>query len=170
MSESLQVPFDLDIEDSTVITPRFLNWERSFVSGPNSPLFEVEHRISNTNPEVLITRVKFKPSAEGPPGHVHGGATAGLIDEVMGVLVWHSHNRCVTEKLSLQYLRPVPLKNESILLTRIYTPNSTEAKRIEIRTTIYDQQKSPYVLAQGLFHRLSEAQLENFRKHHKPDF
>ncbi len=167
MSESLQVPFDQAIEDSTPITPAFLNWERSFVSGPNSPLFEVEHRLSNQNPDLLITLVKFKPTAEGPPGHVHGGATAALIDEVMGVLVWHNHNRCVTEKLSLQYLRPVPLKEDAVLFTRIYTPDSKEAKKIEIRTTIYNKTKSPCVHAQGLFHRLSEAQLEVFRKHHQ---
>ena len=161
----LLVPFDQAIEDSILINPRFVNWERSFVSGTDSPLFQVEHRITTLDPKLLITRVKFKPKAEGPPAHVHGGATAGLIDEVMGVLVWHHSHSCLTEALSLRYLRPVPLNDEAIVLTQIVTADVVQAKKIEVRSTIYSPKKTPFVSAEGLFHRLSEAQLEQFKKH-----
>lgn len=159
------VSFSQSIEDSTKINPAFLNWEKSFVSGPDSVLYEVEHRISNLNPQLLFTRVKFKQKAEGPPGHVHGGATAALIDEVMGILVWHHSYPCVTEKLSLQYLQAVPLNEEAIILTEIVTENASSAKKIEVRSTVYNEMKKPFVLATGLFHRLNDLQLEQFRKH-----
>lgn len=144
------------------ITPAFPNWERSFVSGPDSQLYSVEHRLieKGTNGHAeLITHVQFKPKAEGPPGHIHGGASAGLIDEVMGVLVWNQNYPCVTQTLNLKYLKPVPMSLDSYLITTI--ERITE-KSVEVRCTICDQQKTPYVRAEGVFHRLTAEQLNRF--------
>jgi acyl-coenzyme A thioesterase PaaI-like protein len=157
------VDFNLPLENSIPIEPKFPNWEKSFVSGPESPLYLVQHRISSDDPTLLFTQLNFKPRAEGPPGHVHGGATAGVIDEVMGIIVWHHNYFCVTEKLSLHYLRALPLNDESIIVTKIITPIDSRAKRIEVHSTIYNKQKSPFVTAQGLFHRLTLEQLNKFK-------
>ena len=140
------------------ISPAFPNWEKSFVSGPDSPLYEVEHRLS-IDPTELITLVKFKLKAEGPPGHVHGGASAGLIDEVMGVLVWNQKYPCLTQHLSLKYLRPLPLSMEAYLITTI---SAISEKTIEVKCTVYNQEKTPYVQAAGGFHRLTQEQLNKF--------
>ena len=145
--------------NSTLITPAFPNWDRSFVSGPKSTLFEVEHRLQS-DPIELITHVKFKPHAEGPPGHIHGGATAGLIDEVMGILVWNQKYPCVTQSLSLKYLKPVPMNMDTYLVTTI---GSISEKTIEVKCTIYNNDKTPYVQAAGVFHRLTQEQLDRFR-------
>jgi acyl-coenzyme A thioesterase PaaI-like protein len=143
---------------ATPIHPAFPNWERSFVSGPKSTLFEVEHRLQ-TDPTELITHVKFKPEAEGPPGHIHGGASAGLIDEVMGVLVWNQNHPCVTQHLSLKYLKPLPLNVDAYLVT---TMGAISEKTIEVKCTIFNQEKTPYVQAAGVFHRLTQEQLKRF--------
>lgn len=145
---------------ATPVIPAFPNWERSFVSGANSPLYQVEHRLT-TEPVELITHVKFKAGAEGPPGHIHGGASAGLIDEVMGVLVWNQNYPCVTQSLNLKYLKPVPLKEDAYLITRL---GIVTEKVIEVITVLYDKEKTPHVQAAGVFHRLTQKQLESFMK------
>jgi acyl-coenzyme A thioesterase PaaI-like protein len=147
-------------QKATPITPAFPNWEKSFVSGPQSTLYAVEHRLA-TDPTELITHVKFKSSAEGPPGHIHGGASAGLIDEVMGILVWNQHYPCVTQSLSLKYLKPIPINVDAYLVTVI---SGVSDKTIEVKSTIFNDEKYTYVQGTGIFHRLTAEQLQKFLK------
>ena len=147
-----------------VITPAFPNWQKSFISGPDSPLFETEHRILTDRSECLVSLVKFKTKAEGPPGHVHGGASAALIDELMGIVVWHNQYLCVTQNLSLRYIKALPLMMNGYVVTEIA---KVHERTIEVNCTIYDEQKTPYVSAQGVFHRLSESQLKLFKAQSK---
>lgn len=134
------------------INPSFPNWNKSFISGHGSVLFNVEHRIAQ-NPLELISHVRFKETAEGPPGYVHGGATAALIDEVMGILVWHENIPSVTQKLELKYLRPLPLNQEAHLVTTI---EETSEKTTTVKTIVYGNKKTPCVEANGVFHRITE--------------
>jgi len=145
-------------QTATPINPSFPNWNKSFVSGHESPLFQVDHRIA-LSPIELLSVVRFKPSAEGPPGHVHGGATAALIDEVMGILVWNQKMPVVTKKLEVEYRLPLPLNEEAQLITVI---ESIHEKTVHVKTSLYGNKKTPCVLAQGVFHRLTENQLKNF--------
>ena len=43
---------------------------------------ETESRVS--------THVTLSATQQGPPGFAHGGASAVLLDKVMGAAVWHS--------------------------------------------------------------------------------
>jgi acyl-coenzyme A thioesterase PaaI-like protein len=160
------VPFDLDPADSRPIHPGFPDWERSFVSGPDSPLFRVSHALSNRDPNVLFTGAAFQERAEGPPGHVHGGASAGLLDEVMGVLVWHHEYRSVTQSIQVHYRKAIPLTMKAMIVSRII---AVHEKTIEVHSTLYDEGKSAYVTSQGIFHRLRAEQLERFRDRNGTD-
>ncbi len=51
-------------------------------------------------------------SKEGPPGHVHGGALASLVDEAMGAACWQNGYRVVAVNLNVSYRRAVPLQTE----------------------------------------------------------
>jgi len=51
----------------------------------------------------------FKLAQQGPPGHAHGGASAAVIDEAMGVSVWQSGYRALLAHYELDYKLPVPL-------------------------------------------------------------
>ena len=150
-------------EQATPVTPAFPNWKRSFVSGPESTLFQVEHRLASdpasASVPTLISKVNFKAQSEGPPGHVHGGASAGLIDEVMGILVWNQKYPGVTQSLNLKYLKALPLNEVSYVMTQL---TSVHEKTIEVECTILNNEKTPYVSAQGVFHRLTQAQLDRF--------
>jgi acyl-coenzyme A thioesterase PaaI-like protein len=161
MSAPFLLPFDLDPARSTRINPAFPEWEKSFVSGPDSRLFRVSHFISEEDTRSLITRAVFLPHAEGPPGHVHGGATAGLLDEVMGVLVWHHHYKSVTQSIQLHYRKAIPMATEALILTRIM---AIHERTIEVHSTLFDGLKNAHVTGQGIFHRLTIDQLGRFRK------
>jgi acyl-coenzyme A thioesterase PaaI-like protein len=161
MTAPFQLSFDIDPSRATQIQPAFPEWEKSFVSGPESRLFEVSHFISGEDPHQLLTKTKFLPHAEGPPGHVHGGATAGLLDEVMGVLVWHHHYKSVTQSIQVHYRKAIPMRTEALILTRMM---AIHERTIEVHATLFDAERVPYVTCQGIFHRLTADQLERFRK------
>lgn len=150
-------------QQAAPITPSFPNWQRSFVSGANSSLFKVEHRLSSdagvAKSPFLLSKTAFKNQSEGPPGHVHGGASAGLIDEVMGILVWNQNYPCVTQTLTLNYMKPVPIDLEAYLLTEL---TKISERRIEVICTLFEKEKTPYVQAVGVFHRLTQEQLQRF--------
>lgn len=154
------VPEQPDSTPRTGIVPAFPNWERSFVSGTKSPLFQVAHFITEGDSGVLITNVDFKQISEGPPGHVHGGASAALLDEIMGVMVWHRKFYCVTQTLNVHYGRALPLDKPAIVYTEI---KAVHERTVEVHSTIYTQGVA-MVSSQGIFHRLSEKQLERFKK------
>ncbi len=159
----MKLPFEVAfVEDSnqfSPITPKFPNWNKSFVSGSNSPLFEVAHFEHHENKNLILTKVRFKDLALGPPGHVHGGASAAIIDEVMGVCVWNLKHPSVTQSLSLHYGRAIPLKIEAFIYTEV---KQTHPKTIQVQSTIYDKEKTPYISAEGIFHRLTPEQLARF--------
>jgi uncharacterized protein (TIGR00369 family) len=46
---------------------------------------------------------------QGPPRHVHGGASAALIDEAMGTAVWYAGYTAAAVNLNVDFRRPVPL-------------------------------------------------------------
>jgi uncharacterized protein (TIGR00369 family) len=46
---------------------------------------------------------------EGPPGHVHGGIIATILDETMGKVNRQKHVVALTRRISIDYLQPVPL-------------------------------------------------------------
>ncbi len=156
----MKKPSDLNPDDSIPITPSFPRWERSFVSGPASTLFEVKHSISTHDASVLFTRVRFLPHSEGPPGHVHGGATAGLLDEVMGILVWHQGYASLTQSIQIDFKKAIPLSEPCLIVTRI---DALGEQKVEVSCTVFDSSQKVHVIGKGLFHRLTDSQLDRFR-------
>jgi len=51
----------------------------------------------------------FSDFQQGPPGFVHGGASAAVLDEAMGLAVFYSGYKVVTANLSIDYRKPIPL-------------------------------------------------------------
>lgn len=161
MSAPFLLPFAVDPLKARQIQPGFPEWEKSFVSGPDSRLFRVSHFISEEDPHLLISITRFLAHSEGPPGHVHGGATAGLLDEVMGVLVWHHQYKSLTQSIQLHYRKAIPMGIEATILTRII---AIHERTIEVHSTVFDETRTAHVTGQGIFHRLTPDQLDRFRK------
>ncbi len=82
---------------------------RSFVSsGKGQGFIRVRYGTSPERDRILAD-VYFGKRAEGPPGRVHGGAIAAVLDEAMGAAVWLSQNTGYTLKLEVEFLSPTPL-------------------------------------------------------------
>lgn len=68
----------------------------------------------------LLGRVCFHKSAEGPPGHAHGGALAYVLDEAMGGTAWAFLYPVVAASLSFSYKAMSPLDEVFEIETHIH--------------------------------------------------
>jgi acyl-coenzyme A thioesterase PaaI-like protein len=57
----------------------------------------------------VTTELVCDESYEGGPGVAHGGWTAGALDELVGHVVLQHRRLSVTGKLTVSFLRPVPI-------------------------------------------------------------
>lgn len=67
----------------------------------------------------VIGKVVVDATKEGPPGHVHGGALATLVDEAMGASAWYSGLRVVAVSLTFSLRLAVPLGVEITMRGRV---------------------------------------------------
>ena len=74
--------------------------------------------------------VKFSQAFEGPPGHVHGGWVAGVLDHLMGMTHVGTGHPGMTGGLSVRYLKPTPL-NQRIEVSAQAT--ELDDKRTEVK-------------------------------------
>ncbi|CAM5287950.1 Acyl-coenzyme A thioesterase THEM4 OS=Streptomyces gougerotii OX=53448 GN=GCM10010227_33300 PE=3 SV=1 [Streptomyces diastaticus subsp. diastaticus] len=84
---------------------------------------------------------------QGPPGHVHGGISALLLDHTLGVANHWAGSAGMTAELTLRYLRPTPLFEP---LTVTGRQVSVEGPRIRAVGEISASGR-PVVTAEGLF-------------------
>lgn len=62
------------------------------------------------DPARLVARFDPRADHRGPPGFVHGGIAAAVLDETMASLGWALDNvGCVTARLELRYRNGIPL-------------------------------------------------------------
>ena len=95
---------------------------RSHPCSPELRWQEASNRITGT--------VKFSQAFEGPPGHVHGGWVAGVLDHLMGMTHVRTGHPGMTGGLSVRYLKPTPL-NQRIGVSAQAT--ELDDKRTEVK-------------------------------------
>jgi acyl-coenzyme A thioesterase PaaI-like protein len=96
----------------------------------------------------IDARFAFTRQQQGPPGFVHGGASAAVLDEAMGLAVWYSGYRVVTVNLVLDYRKPVPLGE----IIQIHGAMSGRTKRrIEATGKIFLPDGTVAVIAKGIY-------------------
>lgn len=57
----------------------------------------------------IFAEIIFSEAQQGPPGNVHGGASAAVLDEAMGAAVWRAGYSVAAVHLEVDYRLPVPL-------------------------------------------------------------
>lgn len=63
----------------------------------------------------LVARFDPRPEHRGPPGFLHGGMAATVLDEVMASVGWALDDvPCVTATLELRFRKAVPLDGSSV--------------------------------------------------------
>ena len=89
-----------------------------FVCGTENP-----HSIGITmfvdDDGVLTSEFTLSEAHQGPPGHSHGGASAAILDEAMGLVVWAAGHKVAAVNLEINYHKPLPLKQPLIVEARI---------------------------------------------------
>ena len=98
---------------------------RSHPCSPELLWQEASNRITGT--------VRFNQAFEGPPGHVHGGWVAGVLDHIMGMTHVRTGHPGMTGGLSVKYLKPTPL-NQLIEISAEAT--ELDGKRTEVKGTM----------------------------------
>lgn len=87
---------------------RSWNWGNAVVGVRNAIAPPVV--LQWTDDATVRSEVDLGVAYEGPPGCVHGGVSALLLDHLMGETASAAHTRLiVTGTLTLRYLRPLPL-------------------------------------------------------------
>jgi len=66
-------------------------------------------RFQETENGGVASEFRVARRFEGPPGHVHGGIIATILDEAMGKVNRRKGIVALTRHMSIDYLRPVPL-------------------------------------------------------------
>jgi len=57
----------------------------------------------------LTSEFQLNEAQQGPPGHAHGGASAAILDEAMGLVVWAAGHKVAAVNLEVNYHMPLPL-------------------------------------------------------------
>jgi uncharacterized protein (TIGR00369 family) len=66
-------------------------------------------RFKETENGGVASEFRVARRFEGPPGHVHGGIIATILDEAMGKVNRRKGIVALTRHISIDYVRPVPL-------------------------------------------------------------
>ncbi len=89
-----------------------------FVCGNENP-----HSIGITmfvdDDGVLTSEFTLTEAHQGPPGHSHGGASAAVLDEAMGLVVWAAGHKVAAVNIEINYHKPLPLNQPLTLEARI---------------------------------------------------
>lgn len=79
-----------------------------FVCGSQNPKGIGLRWYGYKNGEIRSTFTLGKEQ-QGPPNFAHGGASAAILDEIMGMAAWYAGYKIVSVNLNINYLLPVPL-------------------------------------------------------------
>lgn len=105
---------------------------------------EGHDELSDFNPMMPPLRVRVRggrlagtvvvgPAFTGPPGLVHGGTQATMLDHIMGLLVASTGQPAVTGRLEVDYRRGAPIGAELELAAEI---DSVEGRKIRVQGRI----------------------------------
>ena len=128
-----------------------------FVCGNENP-----HSIGITmfvdDDGVLTSEFTLNEAHQGPPGHTHGGASAAILDEAMGLVVWAAGHQVAAVNLEINYHKPLPLKQPLRLEARISQVDERKIFSVgEIRladSTAAVSGRGIYVVAPHLFEQV----------------
>ncbi|MBL8050091.1 MAG: PaaI family thioesterase [Anaerolineales bacterium] len=124
-----------------------------FVCGKDNP-----HSIGLTwfiEDGILTSEIILNEAQQGPPGYAHGGASAAILDEAMGLVVWAAGHKVAAVNLDINYHKPLPLHQKILIEARIAQIDERKIFSVgEIRTadsTVTVSGSGIYVIAPQLF-------------------
>jgi uncharacterized protein (TIGR00369 family) len=137
-----------------------LRVNRCFGCGPGNQYglklrFKLDHATGTT-----LAKVKLARRFEGPPGHIHGGILATLLDEAMGKVNKIYEQVAMTRHMEVDYLRPSPLGQTLTVTGRLVR---REGRKLFMEGEIRNSAGDLLVRSKGLFVQIDPAAL--FARH-----
>ena len=111
-----------------------------------------EAGVITASSPVRLTRLH-----EGPPGHIHGGIIATLLDEAMSKLNRPLNILAMTRSLSVDYLRPAPLETP---LRLVSTHVSSDGRKVLHSADLMLEDGTVLAHGEGFFLVIPRALLE----------
>jgi acyl-coenzyme A thioesterase PaaI-like protein len=128
---------------------------KSFVSGdPEGERLRVRY-FRRQDDQTILGRVWFGPESEGPPGYVHGGALAAILDEAMGGAVWVAGHPALSVRLTTQNYRPMPLHTVATFEAKV---ERVSGRKIYTKGHIYRDDGHTYCEGEALYVELDREQ------------
>jgi uncharacterized protein (TIGR00369 family) len=130
-----------------------------FGCGPDNPQgLHLHFDIDSSDPANLTATatVNLTRLHEGPPGHIHGGIIATLMDEAMSKLHRPLKVVAMTRHLAVDYLRPAPL---GIPLHLIARHISRQGRKLHHAAELRHPNGTLLAKATGLFIAVDPARL-----------
>ena len=122
--------------------------DRSFlVANPSGESVRIAY-FRRPESGTLYSKAWFGRETQGPPGHVHGGAMAAVLDEAMGGACWMNGHRTVAAKISVSFLEMLKLETETTVEAWI---EKTDGRKIYLRAKMSQLDGRPIAEADGLF-------------------
>lgn len=120
-------------------------WPETFVSGSQNDYGMKLSPILNNSKIVSI--YNFESRFQGGPGLVHGGILSAALDDLMGYACVVHDRSCVTAKLEINYIKPVPVEKEFLLEAWV---TNIEDKKLYLESSI-SSDNEVHIEGSGLF-------------------
>lgn len=109
----------------------------------------------------LVGKVWFGDGIEGPPGFVHGGVSAYILDEAMGSAGWLARYPTVAKSIQVDFAEMTPIGQDLNIEAKVI---EVKAKVITIEAKIFGEDDTLYSQSTGTFARLGRERVEKFLK------
>jgi len=119
-----------------------------FGCGPDNPHGLHLHFTLDSDAHTATAPVHLTRLFEGPPGHIHGGIIATLMDEAMSKLNRLFDVVAMTRHMEVDYLRPAPLHQD---LRLVGHHARREGRKLYHRAELLDRDGIVLAQAKGLF-------------------
>lgn len=120
--------------------------------------FAYDPATQTATAHVQLTRLH-----EGPPGHIHGGIVATLLDEAMSKLNRPLNALAMTRHIEIDYLRPSPLFEDLVLVgqhvSRSANHDGTAGRKLFHSAELRNSEGAVLARAKGVFIVLDPAMI-----------
>ena len=138
---------------------------RCFGCGPANPIgLHLDFYIAEDQSVVCTPTVA--DSFEGPPGLLHGGIIATLLDEAMSKSVRVRGLTAMTRQIEIEYLRPVPSATEISIVGRLVR---SEGRKHWTEAQILNEKSKVLATAKGLFVEVRASRMTTGRPEDRPE-
>lgn len=110
--------------------------------------------------DVIYTKVYCTDLSAGPPGHVHGGCQAAILDELMGSCAWHFQYPVVAANIEVNFLNMLPYHLPICGKAQIVEKKD---RKIYVEASLYLNNEF-YSKSRGLFLILDDEKVEQLKK------